>query len=82
MFTVVICKDTKEIAYTYDEYLQSSHWNDFRESYLKCYGSECQLCGNKGKNLHHISYSNLGNESFDDVIFLCEECHIKEHSIE
>lgn len=79
MFTTVICLDTNEKAYTYEEYLVTKHWRIFREAYISCFGENCEICGNKGEELHHLNYNNIGHEQFDDAIFLCRACHKKEH---
>lgn len=81
MFTTIICLDTNEIAYTYEEYLLTKHWREFRNNYIKAVGSYCESCGEEGEQLHHLNYDTLGNEDFDDVIFLCDKCHKKEHFI-
>lgn len=63
----------------YKEYLNSSHWRAFRK---KIYSNRkrCQRCtGNKNLNIHHVTYKNLGNESEDDVLVLCNTCHFIGH---
>lgn len=67
---------------TYKEYIQSSHWKDFRLSYLYSLDStECviALCKQTGVVLHHASYVNLGSETFEDVFLVCLSCHDKIH---
>jgi hypothetical protein len=63
----------------YKEYLNSEHWVNFRkEVYSK--RKRCQKCCSKVKlNIHHITYDNLGKETHDDVLVLCNVCHFKGH---
>lgn len=79
MFTLIICSDTKEKIYSYERYLLSDHWKSFRRKYILENGDLCEVCGDLGQDLHHTNYDYLGNESFDDVIFLCRKCHKNEH---
>lgn len=64
----------------YYEYIKSAKWRDFRKQILsirKC----CQKClKTKNLNLHHRHYRTLGNETNDDIIVLCKNCHFKFHS--
>jgi 5-methylcytosine-specific restriction endonuclease McrA len=61
----------------YKLYLQTEHWQHFRSEALKFAQYKCQLCGTKDEvlNVHHRDYSNIGCETFNDVIVLCEKCH-------
>lgn len=65
---------------TYEEYLESDHWVDFRYQYetsgLPC---RCLACDYPRFALHHITYSTLGGEGFSDVIPLCKRCHSEIH---
>lgn len=81
-----------EMGLRYREYIQTPHWKTFRENYIlnllafrakrtedrpdKC---EISFCKNTGTTLHHRSYDNLGNETFDDVFLVCQECHERIH---
>lgn len=67
---------------TYDDYLLSPHWLEFKKEVLKFYGKKCSHCGDTKKlNVHHLNYDCLGKETFNDVIVLCQNCHKKEHGI-
>jgi 5-methylcytosine-specific restriction endonuclease McrA len=81
MFSITICNDTKEILYSYDEYLKSLHWKILRQKYIETYGDKCEICDNKGEQLHHLNYDNLGNEEFDDLMLLCSSCHYANHKL-
>ena len=64
----------------YKEYLDSILWKEKSEWIKEVAGNKCQKCGNKfNLQVHHIDYTNVGNEGMDDVIVLCKECHKKEH---
>lgn len=78
MFKPVVCSDTKEACFSYEDYLQSKHWKRFRLKALKHHGKICMLCGVTEVNffhVHHLTYENLGNEKLEDVVVLCPECH-------
>lgn len=32
-------------------------------------------------NLHHVDYSRLGREEFEDVVLLCVDCHEEVHEM-
>jgi 5-methylcytosine-specific restriction endonuclease McrA len=61
----------------YKEYLKTAHWQHFKGEALKFAQYKCQLCPEKDLplNVHHRDYSNIGCETFNDVIVLCEKCH-------
>lgn len=63
-----------------DVYLRSPHWAALRERYARERSPEgCARCGNYPWQLHHLTYENLGNESLDDLIPLCGDCHARAH---
>jgi len=64
----------------YIEYLKSQDWRDRRKELMSEANWECNQCGEKATQLHHISYENLGEEELDyDVIALCTDCHNEIH---
>lgn len=67
-----------------DDYMRlSATWKALREDRLKYDNYKCQKCG-KAYNLqvHHIRYPEVwGEETIDDLITLCDECHKKVHNI-
>jgi 5-methylcytosine-specific restriction endonuclease McrA len=73
---------TQMRAMPYKEYLKTAHWQHFRSEALKFYQGKCQLCSSKDRQLevHHRNYDNVGCETFNDVIVLCEDCHGKFHN--
>lgn len=32
-------------------------------------------------NLHHVDYTRLGREEFEDVVLLCADCHEEAHEM-
>jgi len=76
---------------TYNAYLYSSEWKKCRTTFIAFVANlqkilitdvKCECCGkNKCKfNVHHRSYKNLGNENFNDLILVCENCHLEIHA--
>lgn len=66
----------------YREYLQSPHWQAFRQWTLEARGHRCERCHRKdGLNVHHLTYERRGHERLDDVVVLCLGCHRREHAI-
>ena len=50
---------------------------------IKVYKSncKCQLCNKSGElNVHHRTYERRGEESYSDLITLCEDCHTLFHN--
>ena len=67
----------------YNTYLRSSHWRKTRVGVLVRAGYRCEECGNnRSLQIHHLSYSNLGNESPYELQCLCSKCHKKTHHIQ
>ena len=66
----------------YQQGEQMDFWN-VREYVLFRDSHTCQHCKGKSKdsilNVHHIEYRKTGGNSPDNLIVLCETCHIKHH---
>ena len=87
----IICEDTGEVV-DFKNYFSSKHWNYLRMKYNthlreKGMGNTCECCGKERitgyrKNVHHLTYKNIGNESFDELMVLCNVCHEKAHNKE
>ena len=68
----------------YQDYLRSEHWQDVRRRFCasKLHHGGCYICGSIfNLNLHHKSYTRLGNERLTDLIYLCNPCHKHVHTI-
>lgn len=54
-----------------------AHWNSkFKKSIRKRDDYTCALCGNYGKQVHHIDYIKQ-NTTPENCITLCRSCHAK-----
>lgn len=71
----------------YRQYLESDHWKQTRKEALKHYGNKCFVCISKNNpNVHHRRYqrgkvSILYQETMDDLIVLCRDCHAISHQV-
>lgn len=71
----------------YEKYRQTTHWKRVRAAMLLisqavCQDNECSLIGESwyGGNeaeveVHHLNYSNIGNERFEELTLLCRKHH-------
>lgn len=78
--SVKVKKKPKKKRLSYDEYLRSKHWLNFRKEFHKRNKYQCWacLCTNP-LHIHHITYCRLGKERKYDCIYLCEKCHNRVH---
>lgn len=85
----IFCDDTGEVCNSYNEYLNSEHWQNFRQRFFNSpyfknrHKNGCACCNRPHPklDLHHTTYSRLGREYIDDVIPACRECHEEIHKI-
>lgn len=63
----------------YYEYIQTPEWNEKRKQKLRDTDYKCEVCNKFGVPLqvHHKHYNNIGNESMEDLLAVCKECHLK-----
>lgn len=61
----------------YKKYLASPEWDKRRKQAYKDANYACQKCGAKNVTLeaHHLTYANLGNETPEDLLVVCRNCH-------
>jgi len=72
----------------YHAYIKSESWRKKRLKRLKMDKFCCQFrlgkllkCGAKANlEVHHLSYKNLGNERFKELITLCHKHHEQIHA--
>ncbi len=72
---------------SYDKYLETSHWKKVRSAMILintaiCQAKECAVVGESWYGgseselqIHHLDYSNRGNERFKDLAVLCRRHH-------
>ena len=79
----MIKKDIGKInGIDYNEYIRSDEWKKKRVLVAQRENHRCQMCGELvvvHYHIHHKTYARFGNEDLDDLMFLCEDCHIKLH---
>ncbi len=67
---------------SYEDYLQSAHWKNFKSKYFSNHLYECSITRqNTDVVLHHISYANLGKETEADVIPVARDLHELIHKL-
>lgn len=69
----------------YADYLKSDKWKSVKTDYNNINSHhECALCGSDEKlQHHHFNYpSDWNDDSHNNIIRLCEECHETAHEIE
>lgn len=66
----------------YLDYIKSKPWKILSERIKQQRGNKCQLCSKTNNiQVHHNTYKRLGKEEDNDLIVLCESCHIKFHRV-
>ena len=68
-------------AKEYLEYLQSPHWQEKRAEALDRDSWKCQICGSEAEQVHHLNYTNKGNEYLFELVSFCKKCHQEYHGI-
>lgn len=59
------------------EHPNPEYWKALKAQAVLRFNGMCGTCPSPGVDLHHRHYDNFGNESIEDVIFLCRDCHRK-----
>lgn len=60
---------------TYDDFLRTNQWELFRRAVWEHYQGRCQICGDKGSDVHHLSYK-YGLFNPRTVTLVCRPCHL------
>lgn len=66
----------------YENYLKTLHWKKIRDIMFSMDSEPaCELCLKQDSqiDIHHIHYNSIGDESYDDLVMLCHDCHEKVH---
>lgn len=65
----------------YPDYLRTQEWAERRRGALRRADHACQTCGGGGRlHVHHRTYERRGEERPDDLLVLCEDCHLAVHT--
>ena len=64
----------------YDQYLQTEKWGRIRERVLSRADGICEGCGRrKATQVHHLSYTHVGEEFLFELVAICRDCHGRLH---
>tara|TARA_R110000868_G_scaffold285682_2_gene546136 strand:- start:2653 stop:3003 length:351 start_codon:yes stop_codon:yes gene_type:complete len=72
-------KERLQKKHDYEKYLMSSEWAKKRMQTMDRDNWKCVICGNEAEVVHHLTYERIFNESLNDLVSLCTECHQREH---
>ncbi len=60
----------------YQTYLASREWSLIREQVRERSRNECERCWDAPQQaVHHMTYENVGRESLDQLLAVCNPCH-------
>lgn len=66
----------------YDEYLKSDEWKARRAQARYRAKNRCEHCGGSPDHVHHVRYpKNFKDDVLENLIVVCESCHMKHHGI-
>jgi hypothetical protein len=66
---------------TYDDYLRSPAWKRRAAKVMDRANNRCEGClTNAADEVHHLTYSHMGNEFAFQLVALCEPCHRRYHA--
>lgn len=75
-------REKSEYRKSYYDYINSEEWKTKRAQAIERDGRRCRTClSNKHLNVHHLTYDRIFNESLNDLITVCHECHCKIHDL-
>jgi hypothetical protein len=64
----------------YKEYLASPEWKELADK-VKSRDKCCVLCGRTEQlEAHHRTYERIGVEELDDLVTVCNPCHVLFHA--
>lgn len=68
----------------YAVYIISPEWQAKRLEFFDCslFEGTCAACGTipDSYNIHHLTYTRLGEEKLEDLVALCGRCHVSLHA--
>ena len=60
----------------YNDYLTSEHWRSVRQKRIEHDKNMCVKCKSENElHVHHLRYTNIGQEPLSDLVTLCKRCH-------
>lgn len=72
--------EPRKVPPDYREYLNSRDWKRVRLEIIAFYGGKCAVCFNdKNLHVHHRDYANWKEETYEDCLPLCFQCHAVVH---
>lgn len=57
-----------------EEYLNSEEWKNLRNTIMSS-EPDCQCCGKKASDVHHMTYRNIVDIKLTDLLPVCRSCH-------
>lgn len=73
-------KNKKLFFKWYTLYLKTEHWQGLRVEVIKRAKGICEECrADQIKDVHHLTYKNVGNENLEDLKGMCDYCHQNRH---
>ena len=78
---IILPRDRIAISKFYNEHIESCYFRDLKIERLKIDNYKCKVCNSEvtfdTSDCVHITYTNLGNESTEDVVTICKVCTSK-----
>ena len=78
---IILPRDRIAISKFYNEHIESCYFRDLKIERLKVDNYKCKVCKSDvtfdTSDCVHITYTNLGSESIEDVITVCKVCTSK-----
>lgn len=65
----------------YKSYLASDHWALRRKAVINRANGLCEICNSPAEEVHHKTYTRIGNEQPDDLMAVCRACHELIHNV-
>ena len=78
---IILPRDRLAMYKFYSEHIESCYFRDLKIERLKVDQYMCKACNSvvtfDTSDCVHITYTNLGNESIEDVVTVCKVCNSK-----
>lgn len=71
----ILTKLSRRYPVSYRRYIKSRKWKK-KAIKIRCRDKhKCRDCGERGWEVHHLTYDRLGFELDSDLVTLCRDCH-------